>query len=407
MKAEIISIGNELLSGLTINTNATWIAQRFKSIGLEVHWITTISDTANEIEYALKTASNRADVIACTGGLGPTPDDITKSIICKFFNTKLILHNETLEYVKKIFEGRHLKMPDINIDQAMVPEIATPLQNPLGTAPGLQFEINNKLFFFMPGVPHEMKNLIDSYILKKINDKYDLPEIKSFIFRTTGIAESRLLEKLEPVLKKYPEYPIAFLPKFTGVDIRLIQKSADDSFSHYTMEIKNTVNKYIYAETDDELPAVLGRILTEKCLTLSTAESFSGGLISDSITNIPGSSDYFIAGVITYSNESKIKNLGVDESTINNFGAVSEETAREMVIGVKKLFKTDCAISSTGIAGPSGATDNKPVGLCYLAAIYKDKIVVRKFNFGKDRRINKERGAIAGLELLRRLILGL
>jgi nicotinamide-nucleotide amidase len=407
MKAEIISIGNELLSGLTINTNASWIAQNFKSVGLEVHWITTIPDTANEIERALKTASSRADIIVCTGGLGPTPDDITKNTICKFFNTKMILHGETLEYVKKIFEGRHLKMPDINIDQAMIPEKATPLQNTLGTAPGLQFEIKNKLYFFLPGVPCEMKNLVDLYVLKKIKEKYNLSEIKSFLFRTTSIAESRLFEKLQPVLKKYSDIPIAFLPKFTGVDVRLIQKYQDDSISKFAAEIKNIISKYIYTENEEELAEVLGKILSKKNLNLSTAESFTGGLISDSITNISGSSDYFIAGITTYSNESKIKNLGVKESTIQKFGAVSEETAREMVIGVKKLFNTDCAISSTGIAGPTGATETKPVGLCYLAANYKDDIIVRKFNFGKNRRINKERGAVAGMELLRRLILGI
>ena len=210
MKAEIISIGNEILSGLTVNTNATWIAQKFKSVGLEVHWVTTISDTAGEIENALKIASNRAEVIAVTGGLGPTPDDITKATICKFFNTKLVLHQETLEYVKKIFEGRHLKMPDVNIDQAMVPELAKPLQNPLGTAPGLQFEINNKLYFFMPGVPHEMKNLVDIYVLNKVMEKYNLPKIKTFLFRTTSIAESRLFEMLKPVLAKYSDIPTAF-----------------------------------------------------------------------------------------------------------------------------------------------------------------------------------------------------
>ena len=407
MKAEIISIGNELLSGLTVNTNASWMAQKFKSIGLEVYWITTISDTAKEIENALKAASNRADVIAVTGGLGPTPDDITKATICKFFNTKFSLHEETLNYVKKIFEGRHLKMPDINIDQAMVPELATPLQNPLGTAPGLQFEIENKLYFFMPGVPHEMKKLVELYVLDKVAQKYNLPEIKSFLFRTTSIAESRLFEMLRPVLKKYPDIPIAFLPKFTGVDIRLTMKNPDDTISDFADGIKDTIGKYIYTEKEEELAEIIGKILIEQNLTLSTAESFTGGLISDAITNIPGSSDYFIGGITTYSNESKIKNLNVLESTIQKFGAVSEETAREMVVGAKKLFNSDCAISSTGIAGPTGATETKPVGLCYLAAAYGDKTVVRKFNFGKDRRINKERGAAAGLELLRRLILGI
>jgi len=407
MKAEIISIGNEILSGLTVNTNATWISQKFKSLGLEVHWVTTISDTASEIEQALQNASNRADVIVVTGGLGPTPDDITKTTICKFFNTKLILHEKTLEYVKKIFEGRHLKMPDVNIGQAMVPELATPLQNPLGTAPGLQFEIKDKLYFFMPGVPHEMKNLVDTYVLNKVVEKYNLPEIKSFIFRTTSIAESRLFEMLQPILDKFSDIPTAFLPKFTGVDIRLTQKGSDEKISNYAEEIRNTISKYIYTETEEDLTEIIGQILIEKKLTLSTAESFTGGLISDGITNISGSSEYFIGGITTYSNESKMQHLGVKESTLQKFGAVSEQSAKEMITGVKKIFNTDCAISSTGISGPTGATETKPVGLCYLGAAYKDKIVVHKFNFGKDRRINKERGAAAGLELLRRLILNL
>lgn len=406
-KAEIISIGNELLSGLTVNTNASWMAQKFKSIGLEVQWITTISDRASEIENALSVASKRADVIAITGGLGPTPDDVTKATICKFFNTKLKLHRETLEYVKKIFEGRHLKMPEINIGQAMVPELATPLQNPLGTAPGLQFEIKDKLYFFMPGVPHEMKKLIEMYILKKIKQKYNLPEIKSYLLRTTGIAESRLFEMLLPILEKHKEIPVAFLPKFTGVDIRVTQKNPGETLKNFIENMRQTIGKYIYSPNEEELSEVIGKLLKANNLTLSTAESFSGGLISDSITNISGSSEYFMGGITTYSNESKMKNLGVKESTLKKFGAVSEETAIEMVLGVQKLFNTECAISSTGIAGPTGATAAKPVGLCYLAAVYNDKSVVRKFNFGKDRRINKERGAVAGLELLRRLILDL
>jgi nicotinamide-nucleotide amidase len=317
------------------------------------------------------------------------------------------MHDETLDYVKKIFEGRHLKMPDINIGQAMVPKGATPLQNPLGTAPGLQFEIKNKLYFFMPGVPHEMRILVETYILEKIKQKYELPEIKSFLFRTTSIAESRLFEMLQPVLKKYQKIPIAFLPKFTGVDIRISQINPDNTIADFAKEIKDTIHKYIYTESEEELHQVLGSILKEKNYTLSTAESFTGGLISDYITNISGSSEYFEGGITTYSNSGKVMHLGVKKNTLNTFGAVSEQIATEMVIGVKKLFNTDCAISSTGIAGPTGATETKPVGLCYLAAAIDDKIIVRKFNFGKDRRINKERGAFAGMELLRRMLLDL
>jgi nicotinamide-nucleotide amidase len=259
----------------------------------------------------------------------------------------------------------------------------------------------------MPGVPHEMKKLTELYIIDKIKQKYTLPEIKTFLFRTTSIAESRLFEMLQPVLKKYEDIPTAFLPKFTGVDIRVSQTNPDNRITQYAKAINEIINKYIYSETEEDLPKVLSSILTDKNLTLSTAESFTGGLISDYITNIPGSSEFFIGGITTYCNESKIQNLGVKDTTLQKFGAVSEETAAEMVIGVQKLFNTDCAISSTGIAGPTGATETKPVGLCYLAAAYKNKSIVRKFNFGNDRRINKERGAFAGMELLRRLILGL
>ncbi len=405
IKAEIISIGNELLSGLTINTNASWMAQQFQSIGLSVNWITTISDTAEEIEFALNTASKRANIIVCTGGLGPTPDDITKNTICNFFNTKLILHEKTLRDVKKIFEGRHLKMPETNIGQAMIPEISEALPNPMGTAPGIFIDFENRLYFFLPGVPQEMKNLVSSSVLDRITKKYRLKEFQTYLMRTTGIAESRLFEKLESILKNYPKVNVAFLPKSTGVDIRLKSDTSDVNTQRIFNEIKHIAGKYIYTELEEELTQLLGRILTEKKLTLSTAESFTGGLISDWITNISGSSAYFMAGITTYSNESKIAQLGVSESTLRQYGAVSEQTAKEMVMGIKKLTKTDCAISSTGIAGPTGATETKPVGLCYLAANFNDKIIVKKFNFGKNRRFNKERGAIAGLELLRRLIL--
>jgi len=404
-KTEIISIGNELLSGLTVNTNASWIASQCHAIGLTVQWITTISDTDAEIEFALETASNRANVVICTGGLGPTPDDLTKNTICKFFDTKLLLHQETLEHVKEIFEGRHLKMPDINIGQAMIPEKATPLYNSNGTAPGLFFEQDGKLYFFLPGVPFEMKALVESQVFPVIKNKLPLPEIRNYLLRTTGIAESRLFEKLEPALNKYPGIQVAFLPNTKGIDLRFKSRKGEESAVKLYNEIKSAAEKYIFTEKEELLTEVIGRILIEKKLTLSTAESFTGGLISDWITDISGSSEYFIGGITTYSNESKMQKLGVAKSTLEQYGAVSEQTAREMVTGVKKLFNTDCAISSTGIAGPTGATDTKPVGLCFLAASYKDETVVSQFNFGKIRRINKERGAIAGLELLRRLVL--
>jgi len=409
VKAEIISIGNEILSGQTVNTNASWIAQKVTSTGLTIEWITCIADKTDEIKSALKVADKRADVVFCTGGLGPTPDDITKSAICEFFNTKMILHENTLENIQNIFEGRFLKMPEINRDQAMIPASAEIIENPIGTAPGLIFTKDNQIFFFLPGVPKEMFAMMENKVLKRIQENYELPKIQNHLIRTTGIPESRLYEKLEFVINHYAQINSAFLPKFTGVDIMLqyiaIPKAREKPLASCVKEIKEIAGEYIYSETEKELEEVIGKLLVKNKLTLAIAESFTGGLISDRITNVPGSSEYFRGSTITYCNMSKKQLLNVPENTLKKYGAVSEETAEAMVKGIKDLYKSNCAIASTGIAGPTGGTSEKPVGLCFIAAAHNDKIVVKKFNFGKDRRINKERGASAGLEILRRLIL--
>jgi nicotinamide-nucleotide amidase len=411
IKAEVITIGNEILAGWTLNTNANWIAQKCNDIGLAVQWMTTIADTDEEIKAALKNAASRAKVILCTGGLGPTPDDITKKTIASFFESDLIVDKSVLNHVLKIFEGRNMHMPEINRDQALVPKNATVIFNSIGTAPGLRFERDNRLFFFMPGVPKEMMQMMDVSIVNNIKSYFQLPDYKTYLIRTTGIAESRLFEKLETILNVYEDLQISFLPKITGVDIKfrvatdamILQKKA----TAFVSEIKKKINKYIYSEEDKELQKIIGDLLRKKHMTLAIAESFTGGLISDWITDIPGSSDYFLGSVTSYSNESKIREIGVSEKTINDFGAVSEQTALEMVLGVKKLFGSDCAVASTGIAGPGGATRIKPVGLCFISSIYKDKTFVKKFNFGINRRINKERGAMAALESLRRLLLNI
>jgi nicotinamide-nucleotide amidase len=409
IKAEIISVGNEILSGWTLNTNAHWIAQKCRDIGLQVQWMTTIADTEDEIKSALSIASSRAQVVLCTGGLGPTPDDITKKSIASFFKTDLVLDEITLNHVLKLFKSRNIEMPAINRDQALVPKKAKIIHNQIGTAPGLLFEKPNQLFFFMPGVPREMKQMIQLDILTTIKSYFRLPDFHTYILRTTGIAESRLFEKVENTLKKYEDIPLSFLPKITGVDIKLkIAKTTSDiqiRTESLLNEIKQILQKYIYSEEEKELQEKIGEILQSKNLTLTIAESFTGGLISDWITDVPGSSDYFLGSVTSYSNASKIRELGVSKETLKKFGAVSRQTAQEMASGVQKLYGSDCSISSTGIAGPGGATAKKPVGLCYISAVYKEKIFVREFNFGTNRRINKERGAMAGLESLRRMLL--
>jgi nicotinamide-nucleotide amidase len=411
IKAEIISIGNEILAGWTLNTNAHWIAQKLNDIGLPVQWISTIADTENEITAALKTAGARANVILCTGGLGPTPDDITKMAISKAFKTKLVLNKDILKHIQEIFNKRHLKMSKTNRQQALVPESASTIHNSLGTAPGLIFEENGQLYFFMPGVPREMKKMMTTNILTHIKNYFQLSTLNTYILRTTGIAESRLFEKIERILQKYEDITVSFLPKITGVDIKL--KIPEQPVENHRKakqlldETRKIIGKYIYTETEEELQEILGKHLRSQNLSIAVAESFTGGLISDWLTDIPGSSDYFLGSVISYSNNSKIRELGVAEKTLTDFGAVSEQTALEMALGVQHLFQADCAIASTGIAGPGGATENKAIGLCYLAVLKGEQTFAKKFNFGENRRINKERGAMAGLESLRRLILDL
>ncbi|MGD9899594.1 MAG: competence/damage-inducible protein A [Calditrichaceae bacterium] len=408
-QAELISIGNELLAGYTINTNSSFIAQNLLKIGLPVSWISTISDEHGEIIRALELANKRADAVIITGGLGPTPDDITKNSICEYFDTSLVENSQILEDVEKFLANRGLSILESNRGQAMVPVSAEILRNSVGTAPGLLLKKENTFFFFTPGVPREMKFLVIEYILPHLSKNLDLPVVQTRLLRTTGIAESRLYETMKELMSANPEYQIAFLPRHIGVDLRfrlITEKGKDvEAFENFISEIRKKIQKYIFTDREIDLEEKLGEILKEKKLSLATAESFTGGLLSDWITNIPGSSEYYFGGHITYNNESKIKYLGVSSETINTHGAVSKETALEMVRGVRKSFNSDCAIATTGIAGPGGATSEKAVGLCYIAAISGNQEVVKEFHFGKDREINKMRGAVAGLELLRRLLL--
>ena len=409
IRAEIIAIGNEILAGWTLNTNSHWISQRLNDIGVTVEWMTTIADTKSEIITALTLAGTRADIILCTGGLGPTPDDITKSTIAGYFGSNLVTDQNTLTHIKNLFAGRNLSMSPTNRKQAVVPDNADLIFNPIGTAPGLIFTKNEKLYFFMPGVPSEMRLMINTAILNKISLRYQLDQLETFILRTTGIPESRLYEKLSAVLEEGPDVPVSFLPKITGVDIKIrISRQPAETYQavlDLCDEIRRMAGKYIYTETEQDMAQVLGDLLVTNQLTLAVAESFTGGMIASQITDIPGSSAYFQGAIVCYSNESKIKDLGVSRQTIHDHGAVSEETVGEMLEGVRKMFNTDCAIATSGTAGPGGGTSAKPVGLAYVGALCRNKVMIKKFNFGKGRLVNKERGTMAGLESLRRLLI--
>ncbi len=411
IQAEILSIGNELLAGITINTNAAYIAQQLHSIGIEVQWITVISDRQEEILQALKTAQQRAQVVVTTGGLGPTPDDITKQALCTFFEVPLYLDETVLEDVQRFVNNRQMRLNEVNRNQALIPKCERVLHNHHGTAPGLYFKRQATHFFFLPGVPREVYHLMQKDVLALLAEIFNLKPITSHLLRTTGIPESRLIEKIGDIVESFPHIRLAFLPRFRGVDLRFtlpVESPATvEQFEQFVKQVRARLQKYIFTEQEEELEAVVGRLLKERELTLALAESFTGGLMGDLITNVPGSSAYFLGGAITYSNQSKVQLLGVQEETLQRYGAVSEQTVVQMVRGAQRLFKSDCAIASTGIAGPTGATPTKPIGLCFLAARCQEREMVKKFQFGNEREMNKKRGAIAGLELLRRLLLNI
>lgn len=408
MLAEIISIGNELLSGNTVNTNATFISKRLHEHGILTVYAQVVGDRKDSILAALKLAVTRADVVLLTGGLGPTHDDITKKVIAGFFNKKLIFDEKIYMEVKERFAKRGIPMPEINRNQALVPAGVQLMANPIGSAPGMIFRPGEKLIFVMPGVPREMKAMMNESVIPLLKELCPECQVKVDLFRTTGIPESAIYEKLEKDLPNYSSYEIAFLPKFTGVDLRIIRKKDDikneKKFQRFAKILQKSIGDYIYSSENIELEAVIGNLLREKQLSLSVAESITGGLIQDKITNISGSSEYFLGGVVVYSNEAKMRLLDVNKSSLQKFGAVSETVAREMVEGVRKKFGSDIAVSTTGIAGPTGATDTKPVGLVYIGISDKNGTRVKKYQFGNDRNINKARSAQAAIEMIRRQI---
>jgi nicotinamide-nucleotide amidase len=413
LKAEIISIGDELLIGQVINTNQAFIAEKLNSVGVFADRMTTVGDNEEDIIDAFQKAITAHDIVTVTGGLGPTHDDITRAVVCRFFNTDLVINNDALDNVKKIFSRRNLPPHKVNEDQALVPRACTVIQNWLGTAPGYFFERNGKFFFVMPGVPYEMKAMIDDFVLPFIKKQKTGLVIRHLTLKTTGIAESFLAEQIGDVKNLFsPDSGItlAFLPSPLGVRLRITAKAksvdeAEHSIQDVEAKLRNKTEKYIYASGDRELEDIIGTLLKERKLTLAIAESCTGGLITDRITNISGSSEYFVQGMITYSNKSKIHELGVPSDFVKQYGAVSRQVAEAMAFGIRTKSNADIGISTTGIAGPTGGSVEKPVGLVWIGFSDKDETFALQFNFGRERRIIKERAAQAALELVRRRIL--
>lgn len=411
MKSTIISIGNELLNGKTLNSNATYIGNALFEIGIPVHKIITIGDDNAEIIKTVDHAIRDSQIIIVTGGLGPTHDDITKNALADFFDTKLVFNEEIMHKIEERFKRRGMKLPPINQNQAMVPEIAQLIDNPVGTAAGMLFKKNGNFIFVLPGIPKEMQAIMTNSVIPFLKENCQLTDIQVHLYKTTGIPESKIYQICKDLFEEYHLYEIAFLPKYTGVEIRIAVynnlTTQKDAYQLFEKELYRRIGKYIYTKGQQELEEVIGELLKKHQLTISVAESCTGGSIQDKLTNVPGSSEYFMGGITVYSNESKVKYVGVKESSLRRFGAVSDEVAREMAIGTRLSFKTDLALATTGIAGPTGATETKPVGLIFIALATSNKVISKKFIFGNDRRLNKEAGAQAALEMLRRDLLNL
>lgn len=410
--AEIIAIGDELLIGQTINTNAAWLGEQLNAIGIKVHRSIVISDNTDEITASLNEASARSNIIIMTGGLGPTKDDITKHTLCKYFNTDLIMDEAALQRITEFFERRGLPMLEVNRQQALVPAACTVIHNYRGTACGMWFERDDRVFISMPGVPYEMKGMMEDEVFGKLASFFKRPVIRHRTILTTGVGESflaNLLTDWEHMLEER-KIALAYLPSPGMVKLRMSSygeagRNVEDDFRVCEEELHRLVGEHIYGYDKDTLQEIVGTMLRSRGATLAVAESCTGGTLSRMVTSVPGSSDYFKGGVIAYNNAVKTVLLDVDAEEIEKHKVVSHEVARAMAIGARRQFESDWAISTTGIAGPGGGTEEQPVGLIYVAVAGPTDCKSVELRLGKRRDNNMDMASFAGLNLLRKEIL--
>jgi nicotinamide-nucleotide amidase len=405
--AELLTIGDEILYGQIVDTNSQWMSVALSDAGIKVIRKTSIGDVEAEILTAFAEAGSRVDIVLITGGLGPTSDDLTKPCLAKYFDCKLKMHEEALAEVTEFFRSRGRELTEVNRQQAALPECCQKITNRLGTAPGMWFERNRKVFVSMPGVPHEMKTMMKEIIIPKLRETFHPPVIHHHVIRTAGIGESFLAEKIGDWENSLPPHiKLAYLPGLGEVKLRLtgtgksvdaLQAEADNLVE----KLKTRIGQFIYGYGSDPLEVVIGKTLLEKKLTLSIAESCTGGYLSHLITSVPGSSAYFLGSIIPYAYEIKMRQLGVRPETLEQFGAVSEETIREMANLVRAKFNTDIGVATSGVAGPGGATPEKPVGTVWIAYSDKHHTVTKKLQLTKDRMLNIQYSSFAVLNLIR------
>ena len=409
MFAELITIGDELLIGQVVDTNSAWMGRELNNIGIEVLRIVSVRDREEEILEAIDNAMKRVNIVLVTGGLGPTKDDITKQTLCKYFNTELIFSEEVFENVKRVLAGK-IPMNKLNKGQAMVPKNCTVINNPVGSASVSWFERDGKVLVSMPGVPQEMTTVMDESVLPKLHERFQTDVIMHQTFLVQHYPESVLAEKLEAWEVALPDcIKLAYLPKLGIIRMRLTgrghdRKEVETLLNREKAKLETILGEDIFSEEDTPLEVIIGELLKKRKLTVSTAESCTGGSIAERLTSIAGSSEYFKGSIVAYSNEVKKDLLYVSSETLEKYGAVSEETVIEMVKGAMKALKTDCAVATSGIAGPGGGTPEKPVGTVWIAAGYKNEIRTYKQETNRGRAMNIERAGNNALLMLRDLL---
>lgn len=410
MTASIITIGDELLIGQVVDTNSAWLGQEMSKLGVKICLRLAVGDDKNEIVKALDIAKKKSEIIFITGGLGPTKDDLTKEVLCAYFGCKLMIHDEVLADIKKFFSRRKKPMIESNTKQAEVPDCCTPIRNLLGTAPGMWFERENKIFVSMPGVPFEMKAMMTNTVIPMLRKKFSFPSIVHRTILTAGIGESFLAEKISQWENSLPHHlKLAYLPSLSQVRLRISGYGNEElplraEIKEQEEKLLPLIDKYVFGFDEDTLEKVVGDLLKKKNATLSTAESCTGGYIAHKITSVPGSSAYFKGSVVSYANEVKENFLGVKKESLEKSGAVSEPVVTEMATGILQKMKTDFSIAVSGIAGPDGGTQEKPVGTVWMAVGTRDKVYTKLFQFDRDRMMNIEMTGMAALNTLRLIL---
>ena len=410
MLAEIITIGDEILIGQTLDTNSAWLGEHLNTYGVEVIQISSINDKKESIVNALKAAETRADIILITGGLGPTKDDITKKVLADYFGAQLIPNHGALENIKDIFHRRSREVLQINVDQALVPDNCEVILNTKGTAPGMYFEENDKIYVSMPGVPYEMKAMMEQVVFRKLNAKGDNYTIVHDTITVVGVPESHLSVAIESVEDNLPPHvKLAYLPHLNLVRLRLSAKSIALSPAQLKSDIDTafaaikSIIGNVWFDGDRNLPEIVGEMLIENRRTIGTIESCSGGYVAHSLTAIAGSSAYYKGSLLTYAYETKVAIADIDQNMLNTYGAVSEEVCEAMAKNAKNKLDVDYCISTTGIAGPGGGTDEKPVGLVFIGLAKPDgRIEVKRCEFHGTRLQIIERTAYTALDMVRR-----